>query len=165
MTEFQIHGGECDCDDCRQVSALLPLAGQDGDLWAQNSAASPVSRAVAAVMDDCRKIVFAIMEGALAPSIATTPPRGGSPAGFTDSPARQPRKPHPATQPTDGILTPEQLAERLQVPVSWVYEQTRHRGQVRNTDPLPYRKMGRYLRFNWNEVKEWLDRQNRKKRG
>ncbi len=58
----------------------------------------------------------------------------------------------------DQILTPTQVAERLQVKPSWVYEQTRERAEVRNPDPLPYIKMGRYLRFDWNDVLEWLER-------
>src|SRR3984893_10407690 len=49
----------------------------------------------------------------------------------------------------DQILTPSQVAERLQVKPSWVYEQTRERAEVRNSDPLPHIKMGRYLRFDW----------------
>ncbi len=57
------------------------------------------------------------------------------------------------------LLTPEELATRLKVGVSWVYEQTRRRGRVRNAAPLPHRKMGRYLRFSWLEVIEWLNRQ------
>jgi hypothetical protein len=57
------------------------------------------------------------------------------------------------------LLTPEELAARLKVKPSWVYEQTRVRGKIRNSDALPHRKMGRYLRFNWPEVTEWLDRQ------
>ena len=57
------------------------------------------------------------------------------------------------------ILTPEELATRLKVQTSWIYEQTRHRGQLRNCDPLPHRKMGRYLRFVWPEVVQWFDRQ------
>jgi len=57
------------------------------------------------------------------------------------------------------LLTPGELAARLKVATSWVYEQTRRRGRVRNADPLPHRKMGRYLRFAWPEVMEWLDRQ------
>lgn len=59
------------------------------------------------------------------------------------------------------ILTPEQLAERLQVKPSWVYEQTRERNDVRKPDPLPFMKMGRYLRFDWNDVRDWLERQKR----
>ena len=55
------------------------------------------------------------------------------------------------------ILTPTQVAERLQVKPSWVYEQTRERAEVRKSDPLP--KMGRYLRFDWKDVVEWLERQ------
>lgn len=57
------------------------------------------------------------------------------------------------------ILTPQQLAERLQVKPSWVYEQTRNRSGVRNPDPLPHIKMGLYLRFDWRDVLAWLDRQ------
>jgi predicted DNA-binding transcriptional regulator AlpA len=57
------------------------------------------------------------------------------------------------------ILTPEQLAERLQVKRSWVYEQTRYRADVRNADPLPYMKLGLYLRFDWRDVLTWLERQ------
>jgi hypothetical protein len=59
------------------------------------------------------------------------------------------------------ILTPAQLAERLHVKPSWVYEQTRERADVRNLDPLPFIKMGRYLRFDWPDVVAWLDRQKR----
>lgn len=57
------------------------------------------------------------------------------------------------------ILTPQQLAERLQVKPSWVYEQTRYRSGVRNPDPLPHIKMGLYLRFDWRDVLAWLERQ------
>lgn len=57
------------------------------------------------------------------------------------------------------ILTPQEVADRLKVPISWLYEQTRNRARVRNSDPLPHRKMGRYLRFVWSEIAEWLNRQ------
>jgi hypothetical protein len=59
------------------------------------------------------------------------------------------------------ILTPAQLAGRLHVKPSWVYEQTRERADVRTPDPLPFIKMGRYLRFDWRDVVAWLDRQKR----
>ena len=52
------------------------------------------------------------------------------------------------------ILTPEQLAERLQVAISWVYEKSRARGNGRN--PLPVLRCGRYLRFSWPDVCEWM---------
>lgn len=57
------------------------------------------------------------------------------------------------------ILTPEELAARLKVQTSWIYDQTRNRAHIRNADSLPYRKMGKYLRFVWSEVADWLDRQ------
>jgi hypothetical protein len=56
------------------------------------------------------------------------------------------------------ILRPEQLGERLKVPVSWVYENTRSRAGRRNADPLPCIRMGKYLRFYWPEVEKWLER-------
>ena len=65
-------------------------------------------------------------------------------------------------QPPIEILTPQQLAERLQVKASWVYEQTRNRSGVRNPDPLPHIKMGLYLRFDWRDVLAWLERQKQR---
>ncbi len=59
------------------------------------------------------------------------------------------------------ILTPAQLAERLHVKPTWVYEQTRKRTDVRNADSFPYFKMGRFLRFDWDDVLEWLECQKR----
>jgi hypothetical protein len=55
------------------------------------------------------------------------------------------------------ILTPRQLAERLQVKLCWVYESTRARGRfgLRGT-PLPVLRVGQYLRFCWPDVVEWL---------
>jgi hypothetical protein len=58
-------------------------------------------------------------------------------------------------QPTD-LLTPEELAERLKVAKSWVFEQTRNRAKVRNARPLPCIRMGKYIRFSWTAVSEWL---------
>lgn len=59
---------------------------------------------------------------------------------------------------SEHILTPEELAERLKVPVTWIYENTRTRATVRNSDPLPNIRMGKYLRFYWPEVEKWLER-------
>ena len=47
------------------------------------------------------------------------------------------------------LLTPEQLAARLQVPVSWVYEQSRHNN-------IPTHRIGRYVRFDIREVLQYL---------
>jgi hypothetical protein len=54
------------------------------------------------------------------------------------------------------LLTPAELAERLKVPKSWVFEQTRRRAKVRNVNPLPCIRLGKYLRFSWPKVCEWM---------
>ena len=64
----------------------------------------------------------------------------------------------------EALLTKEELAGRLKVPVSWVYEQTRARAGVRNDDPFPYQKTGRYLRFAWSEVVDWMNRRQQERR-
>ncbi len=43
------------------------------------------------------------------------------------------------------LLTPEELADRLQVPRSWVYEQSRQGN-------IPTHRLGRYIRFDLHEV-------------
>jgi len=43
------------------------------------------------------------------------------------------------------LLTSEQLAKKLIVPLSWVYEQSR-------LGKIPTHKLGRYIRFNLQEV-------------
>ena len=45
----------------------------------------------------------------------------------------------------DHLLTVEELAERLRVPVSWVYEQSRQ-------GKIPTHRIGRYIRFSLAEV-------------
>ena len=54
----------------------------------------------------------------------------------------------------DQLLTVAEIAERLSVPVTWVYERTRLRGIAR----LPHYKLGKYLRFSEAEVWNWLQR-------
>jgi excisionase family DNA binding protein len=56
------------------------------------------------------------------------------------------------------ILTPQQVADYLQIPLSAVYEKTRERC----TNPLPVHQVGRYLRFVVKEVDEWFAGQLRK---
>jgi excisionase family DNA binding protein len=48
---------------------------------------------------------------------------------------------------TKELLEPEALAERLKVPVSWVYEQSRQ-------NQIPTHRIGRYVRFDLHEVLE-----------
>jgi len=45
----------------------------------------------------------------------------------------------------EGLLTSEDLADRLKVPLSWVYEQSRQ-------GKIPTHRVGRYIRFNLAEV-------------
>ena len=50
------------------------------------------------------------------------------------------------------LLTPDEVAQRLKVSASWVYEKTRRRCHC----PLPAFNVGRYLRFYWPHVSAWL---------
>lgn len=50
------------------------------------------------------------------------------------------------------LLTVDELAERLNVPKGWIYERT-SRGEI------PFHKIGKYVRFDWNEIRIWLERQ------
>lgn len=52
------------------------------------------------------------------------------------------------------ILTPQELADRLKVPVFWIYEKTRSRSR----DPLPVIRLARYMRFDWPHIVEWIER-------
>jgi hypothetical protein len=54
--------------------------------------------------------------------------------------------------PPGDIITPEELAARLHVAPSWVYEKSRRRCP----SPLPVFRIGRYLRFSWTAVCGWL---------
>ena len=45
----------------------------------------------------------------------------------------------------DQLFTPEELADRLRMPISWVYEQSR-------LGNIPKHKLGRYIRFDLHEV-------------
>jgi hypothetical protein len=56
------------------------------------------------------------------------------------------------------LLTPQELAERLKLPLSWVYEKSRANGNHGN--PLPVLRCGRYLRFSWTEVVNWMRSNN-----
>jgi excisionase family DNA binding protein len=60
--------------------------------------------------------------------------------------------PRPSVE-ADRLLTVQEVAELLRVPVSWVYERTRRRGDKQ----LPHMKMGKYLRFRRADVLGWLD--------
>jgi excisionase family DNA binding protein len=50
---------------------------------------------------------------------------------------------------TDQLLTSEELALRLNVPKGWPLEQAR-------AGTIPHLRLGRYVRFSWPAVEEWL---------
>jgi predicted DNA-binding transcriptional regulator AlpA len=51
------------------------------------------------------------------------------------------------------ILSVQEVARVLQVPVSWVYEHTRPRCAT----PLPHIKLGKYLRFLPADIRNYLE--------
>lgn len=55
------------------------------------------------------------------------------------------------------LLTVHDVADLLQVPVSWVYGRTRKRSLER----LPGYRLGKYWRFREDEVLAWVDSQRR----
>ena len=55
---------------------------------------------------------------------------------------------------TNRLLLPEELAQFLNVPVSWV---TNHAAPSAK-NPLPVKRVGRLLRFDIVEVLEWLNK-------
>ena len=76
------------------------------------------------------------------------------------------QEPTPAFSPRTGdntlgpplkaaLLNVHQVAELLQVPVSWVYERVRKRSLER----LPGYRLGKYWRFREAEVLTWIERQ------
>lgn len=52
----------------------------------------------------------------------------------------------------ENLLTVDELADRLRVPKSWVYGQTRIKGE----DAIPRIQVGKYIRFVPKEVEQWL---------
>ena len=57
----------------------------------------------------------------------------------------------------DEILTLEEVADRLKVPKSWIYERTRSR----SADRLPGFRIGKYWRFRSNDIEVWLEAQRK----
>ncbi len=52
------------------------------------------------------------------------------------------------------LLTPEEAAELLQVPVSWMYQHTRRR----SLDRIPFVKIGHYVRFREEDLLNYINR-------
>lgn len=57
----------------------------------------------------------------------------------------------------DRLLTVEDLAGLLKVPLSWIYDHTRKRALCR----LPGLKLGKYWRFRETDIVTWLERQRK----
>ena len=53
------------------------------------------------------------------------------------------------------LLNVEELADKLKVPKSWIYGQTREC----DVEAIPRVKVGKYLRFRLEDVMKWLERQ------
>jgi excisionase family DNA binding protein len=51
-----------------------------------------------------------------------------------------------------GLLTVEEVAELLHVPISWVYERTRRR----SSDRIPGFRLGKYWRFREADISAWI---------
>lgn len=52
----------------------------------------------------------------------------------------------------DKLMTIQEASEWLNVPRSWLYQRT-----FRNaTDPIPFIKLGRLLRFEKRRLEEWI---------
>jgi excisionase family DNA binding protein len=53
------------------------------------------------------------------------------------------------------LLTINEMAERLKVPLSWLYSRTR----ITGPGSIPRIKVGKYVRFVESDVMEWLRKQ------
>lgn len=66
-----------------------------------------------------------------------------------------------STQSTCELMTVQQVAQLLQVPVSWVYGRVRKR----SLEKLPGYRLGKYWRFDKEEVLAWLAQQGEGPKG
>ena len=57
-----------------------------------------------------------------------------------------------------GLLKPDQAAELLGVPKSWVMAEARR-------DAIPHIRLGKYVRFDQGELEEWWQQRARGPRG
>jgi len=55
------------------------------------------------------------------------------------------------------FLTIDEVSEVLKVPKTWIYQRTRER----SPSTIPFYKLGKYLRFDIDEVLAWLREQRR----
>ncbi len=55
------------------------------------------------------------------------------------------------------LLKPQELPDLLGVPISFVYDRTRQN----SPDPIPHFKLGKYVRFDFAQVQEWVTERTR----
>lgn len=59
-------------------------------------------------------------------------------------------------QQYESLVGVNQLAEIIGVPPSWIYARTR----IKGPESIPCIRVGKYCKFNLNEVMKWLEQQN-----
>ncbi len=92
-------------------------------------------------------------------NLASLPLTTGENHVHADADARpQAARPHAATgdREANRLLTIQQVAAMLHVPVSWVYGRTRKR----STQRLPGIRLGKYWRFREEEIHRWIESQH-----
>jgi excisionase family DNA binding protein len=57
---------------------------------------------------------------------------------------------------TERLITVEELADKINVPVSWIYQRTRLGPKA-----IPHVRIGKYIRFNPDEVVEFFRKNDR----
>jgi excisionase family DNA binding protein len=60
------------------------------------------------------------------------------------------------------LLTMEQAGQLLGLSKQQVYELCRTRARVRQTHPVPFVKVGKYLRFRASSLNEWIGKIERR---
>ena len=56
------------------------------------------------------------------------------------------------------LMSPEELAKKLSVPLSWIYDRTR----ASHPERIPHHKVGRYVRFSEAQVATYLELRKQK---
>jgi excisionase family DNA binding protein len=97
-----------------------------------------------------------INEGTQSPA---RPSDGYGPVPTGTGPSANDASPRAATanerQDEGRLLTVNEVAALLQVPLSWVYSRTRRRA----AEHLPGYRLGKYWRFRREDIFDWVDRQ------
>jgi excisionase family DNA binding protein len=95
------------------------------------------------------------------PQRALTPSEGLPVANSQDSLHAANEAATEGRRPENRLLTVHEVADLLQVPVSWVYGRTRRRC----LEQLPGYRLGKYWRFRQSDIFAWIDRQRGGLRG